>query len=410
MSVWSDPKWIREELSRKWVSGSILRYLITQDVVFPLRLTLKSPKNAEVNENFSEISKWIKTLRDNSKDMNGFGYELVEKEIHHRQSGRNQIPTHVIIPTVQDALKLLKKEREADKFKELVQIIQTNWPILNEWIYKYPHKVLDVGDDWEGILKVLRWVFDHPRCGLYLRQLDISGIDTKFIETKKGVLTELLNVILPEDGINKNTDYFELRFGLRVKPVQVRIRILDCELFIMGISDIMIPVEQLAAFKPSVSRVFITENEINGLSFPDVKDSLVIFGLGYGVDILKNVEWLKEKEVYYWGDIDTHGFAMLDQVRSFLPQTKSILMDERTLLNHRHLWSTEEKPFFGRLIRLKLEEYQLLCFLQGNKWGKGVRLEQERISFTQVWKTAKMIENQKDLDYGTSPLRNFDET
>jgi hypothetical protein len=29
-----------------------------------------------------------------------------------------------------------------------------------------------------------------------------------------------------------------------------------------------------------LERVFITENEINGLAFPDVPGSLVIFGLG----------------------------------------------------------------------------------------------------------------------------------
>ena len=218
-------------------------------------------------------------------------------------------------------------------------------------------------------------------------------------------MTELLSVILPEDKINKNTGSFESCFGLRVKPVQVRIRVLDRKLFIKGISDIMIPVEQLAAYKPSVSRVFITENEINGLSFPDVKESLVIFGLGYGVDILKNIEWLKEKEVYYWGDIDTHGFAMLDQVRSFLPQTKSILMDEKILLNYRHLWSTEEKPFFGQLTRLTLEEHKLLCLLQGNKWGKGVRLEQERISFTQVQKMTEIIDNQKEAYENTTNIK-----
>ncbi len=83
---------------------------------------------------------------------------------------------------------------------------------------------------------------------------------------------------------------------------------------------------------------------------------------------------------------------MLDQVRSFLPQTKSILMDERTLLEHKHLWSTEEKPFFGQLNRLALEEYQLICLLQGNKWGKGVRLEQERISFNYIRESIRMFE------------------
>ena len=39
-----------------------------------------------------------------------------------------------------------------------------------EWIFKYPHhKVLPVSDDWRGILAVLKWFFNHPHCGLYLR-------------------------------------------------------------------------------------------------------------------------------------------------------------------------------------------------------------------------------------------------
>jgi len=110
----------------------------------------------------------------------------------------------------------------------------------------------------------------------------------------------------------------------------------------------------------------------------------VIFGLGYGVDVLSAVAWLREKEIYYWGDIDTHGLAMLDQVRSFLPQTCSMLMEESILLKYRHLWSVEDKPFLGQLTRLTPEEHRLLCSLQNNTWGKGVRLEQERISFQQV--------------------------
>jgi hypothetical protein len=292
---------------------------------------------------------------------------------------------------VQDAVRLLKKEREVAKFVALAETVTAEWSVLQEWIGRYPHKVLAVGDDWGGVLAVLKWFFEHPRCGLYLRQLDISGIDTKFIEQRKGILQELLTIILPEDAIDETATSFELRYGLRVKPLQVRLRLLDREQFIQGISDIVIPVEQLAAFCPIASKVFITENEINGLCFPDAKGSLVIFGLGYGVDVLKSVPWLKNKDIYYWGDIDTHGFAMLDQVRSFLPQTRSMLMDEVILLNHRALWSTELKPFFGQLTRLTAEEHRLLCLLQSNAWGKGVRLEQERVAFSQIKRVLEIL-------------------
>lgn len=381
---WSDSQWIREELRRKWDSGRILRALLMVDDLFPLRLPLKRPKSNEVNENFAEISHWIKRLRDQSKHGIGFGYELIEKEIVHRQSGRNLLPTHAIVPTVRDALRLLKKERDADKFLELAGRISAEWPALLEWAGQYPHKVLAAGEDWSGILAVLKWFSLNPRCGLYMRQLDIPGIDTKFIEQRKGFLTELLNIILPEETIDHNAPSFEQRFGLRVKPVQVRMRLLDQANYIQGLSDLTIPVEQLTLLKPAVTRAFITENEINGLCFPSTGSSLVIFGLGYGVDVLRAVTWLIEKEIYYWGDLDTHGFAMLDQVRSFLPQTCSMLMEESTLFKHRDLWSVEDKPFLGQLTRLTPDEHRLLHSLQSNTWGKGVRLEQERVSFPEV--------------------------
>ncbi len=86
------------------------------------------------------------------------------------------------------------------------------------------------------------------------------------------------------------------------------------------------------------SRIFITENEINGLAFPDVPGAVVIFGLGYGLDRLSEIEWLTQRPMHYWGDIDTHGFAMLDRVRAIFPAVQSLLMDRSTLEAHSHLW------------------------------------------------------------------------
>jgi len=68
MSIkWSDPPWIREQLRRKWDSGRILRSLLMPDDLFPLRILLERPQRSEVNENFAEISRWIKSLKNQSK-------------------------------------------------------------------------------------------------------------------------------------------------------------------------------------------------------------------------------------------------------------------------------------------------------------------------------------------------------
>jgi len=391
MSKWSDSTWIKEQLQRKWENGHIPRELLCHTGLFPLTFPLKKPNSAEISNSFADVYEWVRVLRDTSRINRGYGYDLVEKEVVHRQSGRNSLPTHAVIPTIDDALQLIKKNRDADIIRKGAHLILSELTILSEWVQKHPLKVLQYNDDWSSILSVLRWFYEHPNSGLYMRQMDIPGVDTKFVENRKRIISELLDRVLPETYINQATTSFELRYGLCEKPKRIRMRFLDPEMFLYGLEDITAPIEQVALFSPEISTVFITENEINGLSFPYVKDSIVIFGLGYAVDSLNTIGWLKEKDVYYWGDIDTHGFVILDQVRKFLPQTKSILMNEDILLNYRDLWVVEEKPFLGNLSCLTEAEHQLFNLLQDNSWGENVRLEQERIPFGRIQDEIKAL-------------------
>lgn len=63
------------------------------------------------------------------------------------------------------------------------------------------YRRLENAVDWERILSVLLWFRRHPRSGLYLRQLDIVGVDTKFIENRETLLSELLDIVLPADAV-----------------------------------------------------------------------------------------------------------------------------------------------------------------------------------------------------------------
>ena len=92
--------------------------------------------------------------------------------------------------------------------------------------------------------------------------------------------------------------------------------------------------------------------------------------------------WLSAKTIHYWGDIDTHGFAMLDQIRRYFPQTRSLLMDLRTLMDHQTLWGTEQAPLNRDLIYLNPAEAALYDGLRQNRWAPALRLEQERVSYT----------------------------
>jgi hypothetical protein len=144
-----------------------------------------------------------------------------------------------------------------------------------------------------------------------------------------------------------------------------------------------LPAAEFAALRPAVERVFITENEINGLAFPDVSGGLVIFGLGFGLGRLAQVPWLADVSVHYWGDIDTHGFSLLDRLRAALPHAQSWLMDRETLLAHRPVWGQERENecHLAPLARLDSDEASLHEDLVANRIADRLRLEQERVSF-----------------------------
>jgi len=381
---WTKPTDLADQVSRYWAQGRILAAKISGTSLFPLRLRLRRPDTRELGERFEQVRSWIRELEEGSRVKRGFGYDIEWIDINHRQLGRNQIPDRVSVPTEGDALRLIGKDKEARRFHDRAQSTLAIFPSLAEWIARRPLTLLDNAADWDRILAVLAWFRDHPRCGLYLRQLDIPGVDTKFIEGRKGLLAELLYMVLsPQTSEHQTTGTksFEQRFGLRTKPPLVRFRLLDEQLAVHGLSDISVPAEQFANLSLPARRVFITENEVNGLAFPNVAYGLVVFGLGYGLDLLGGVDWLKDREIHYWGDIDTHGFAILDRLRAAFPNAQSLLMNRETLLVHRSLWVNEAVPHDAPLARLTDAERALFEDLRFNRIGERVRLEQERISF-----------------------------
>jgi hypothetical protein len=128
----------------------------------------------------------------------------------------------------------------------------------------------------------------------------------------------------------------------------------------------------------------VVENEITYLAFPLPAQAIAIFGGGYAVDVLEPLGWLASLDLVYWGDIDTHGFAILNRLRHRFGHVRSMLMDRATLLAHRGQWVTEPRPTAVRLDLLDAEEAELYQDLTTGALGPSVRLEQERIAFATI--------------------------
>jgi hypothetical protein len=153
-----------------------------------------------------------------------------------------------------------------------------------------------------------------------------------------------------------------------------------------GLRDISARPEELAALDLPVSRVYIVENLQTGLAFEDCPGTVVFMGLGYGVGMLATLPWVMRAQCTYWGDVDTHGLAILSRARSKMPHLESALMDEHTLLSHRDLWVSEDQQYAApELPLLTPAEQSLYSGLKQQRWGVNVRLEQERIAWSYAW-------------------------
>ena len=151
-----------------------------------------------------------------------------------------------------------------------------------------------------------------------------------------------------------------------------------------GFSELSVRAEEFQAPPPGVTRAYVVENEITYLAFPCPRGSMVIWGHGYAVPVLEPLVWLRDLELIYWGDIDTHGLAILNRLRHRFPSARSMLMDRSTLLTHRDQWVVEDKPTDARLDKLDAEESALYADLVSGLLGPSVRLEQERIRFAAI--------------------------
>jgi hypothetical protein len=391
--TWTVPDELVAQVQRLWNQGRLLSCAVPFGVSehaagnaleFPLPLRLRRPSPRELGERYEAVRAWIEELESGSRSRQRLGYEIVWDETRNRQLGRNKTPAGVRVPTRADALALIGRTAEAARFDALVEVTLASFPILRDWLARKPLTAFDHADDWERILDCLAWFRAHPRSGLYARQIDVAGVHTKFIEARKGLLAELLDIVLPPEAIEPSAAGargFEARYGLRAKPSLVRFRILDARYTIAGLTDLTVPAEQFASLSPAVGRVVMVENEITGLAFPPMPDSMVVLGLGHAVSLIAPARWLADRDVYYWGDLDTHGFAMLDRLRASLPRARSLLMDRATLEAHRPLWTTEAASHIAPLGRLTPEEAALYADLRYDRLGRCVRLEQERISF-----------------------------
>ncbi|MGR4872226.1 DUF3322 domain-containing protein [Variovorax sp. LARHSF232] len=382
---------------------------------WPVRVALGSLKERDVLESMDVVAKWVREWHEAQSTLPN-GITLVWETRQWARLGEQRIPAHIVIDAPgalaewvnrgsQWTQACFRRDALLRRFAKLRSspVCRRHLPVFVDW----------ADEDVERLHTLLEWFDANPRSGLYLRQLPVPSIDTKWIEPRKVVVRDFLLAAKGQLLTAASQDFHEV-CGLRKPSAKLRLRILCPKLraSLAGLCDIEAPVEEVARMSLPARSVIIVENLETGLALPDFEGTVAFMRLGYAVSELARIPWLGPDHLggtvdqgaiprlIYWGDLDTHGFAILSRARDIFSRLQSILMDEATFSGGQSLWVTELTPNRAEVLpHLTPSEMNVYVGLRSNRWGVSLRLEQERLSWPRCLRAL-----QEALEVNLEPL------
>lgn len=350
---------------------------------WPISVRIPVPTEAQVMSNVGAYENW----RREWECYEGLG-QVNWKQRQWPLMGSHHLPQDLSISSLFDLVVEVGAVQQWTRYDARRAELLSRWPQLTAsgWLRANVQLLIDMPDhDFVRLRDVVAWGERSAPAGCYMRELPIAGIDSKWIERRKGIIVGLLRAI---GMVASATSELEDALGLKRIPQRIRLRLL-CEALAApfgGVDDLEIPLDQARNLAIAPELVWIVENQPTFLALPRMHGAVVIAGMGQRVSLIETLPWMrKARQVFYWGDLDAWGFSCLNTARRAYHSVESILMDRRTWDDHIDLCVDEDvkaPPDTSAEFLTAAEATMLAHIREQRSLGKGrARLEQERISW-----------------------------
>lgn len=369
---------IRDEFEKQLKHAKLFEQLVDGNKdIFTKRIKLVKVDNG----NYKKFYDWHKWWKDIHESKIGIRVNFANHNCG--QIAINLVPDTYTVESAETVFRYLGKTSYMNCFLEAYHLIVDDFPELKLWCISRRDDLILNKEFAQKVLNLAHYFKNGAEKNCYITQWKIEGIDTKFHQKNFDTFRKIANAVL---NINlKNKDEFYEYFSLRDRYSEINTGIVGNDLYFNGCHRFSITVWELAKWDKKPDKVIIFENKDVGSYVLDEVTSdvscVIFYGTGASISGLKNVDWLQNCQLYYYGDLDKDGFAILSELRGKFPSLRSFLMEEYTP-------DITDRKGNPRSIA-NLTEKELECYNQ--IISKNTRFEQEHIDKEKLIQTVKCI-------------------
>lgn len=361
----------------KWLADSVKN----QKAVEGIRIFLGAPtKDEEVLANKAEF---IAFCEDWHKDIISGKVDFLKKK--YKDIGEIEVPIHLVFDKVDDIATWAGHLVEFHSAQTRLQAIKEELPeLIDAGIDNINSLTTMDDDDFSRFVAVCKWLIRNKRSHALIRQIPVRGVDTSWFEEHRFYILNLMRDYLKLNPLRKDL----LQLGLIPPPQTIRIVLLDKNLRakLGGLRDVGLTVADLSKLEIAPSKVIFFDDLSTALSLPDVQSTVAIV-LPRRISGICSVPWVKKAQTIYMSGIQMRAFAILNNLRVYLPKTQCLTLHKDVFIADRDLWSFDDIEIqeLNSSMALTMDETILYNMLAAGVFGVCARLPQERMPLTQIF-------------------------
>lgn len=373
------PKELSLKLARQWENADLRENrLLEEPDAWPIMLPIGKPPPAAVQDNIGLVRQHFETWRSVSIG------DVVWKESSYRSvDSPVRYPAEWVLHNPAEWVAACEDKKITHQYRLLSRFFKVAKPESHSLLIRRRRLWSDCdSEEIEKVLRIVDELYPGMAEGIPLRALSLAENDTKFFERNERLLVALLDIRFDGEATRQGLEAFLGASSNR-----------GHWLLVYDLDGSLLPFEQFRVRAAELSKrslpgkhLLIVENENCLHQLSELPDTLAILGAGFDL-AWTAAEWLREKNVAYWGDLDTWGLYLLGRARMNIPDLTPILMTQMVFdANVRQAVAEKTLAEIPENWPLTPTEKQLYFDLVKRPVG---RLEQEFIPVKTVYESLK---------------------